>query len=93
MVPVPVGLYTVPVILVRYEYRFYCTAVQRYRYYSTDLRTTAFYKGIYPDAVHEMLLLLRSRVRFLDSVAYTDIETLALLHYCCRVLCLGLNVD
>ena len=28
MVPVPVGLYTVPVILVRYEYRYRCTAVQ-----------------------------------------------------------------
>ena len=40
---VPVGLYAVPVILVRYEYRFYCTAVQRYRYYGIDLRTTAFY--------------------------------------------------
>ena len=40
---VPVGLYAVPVILVRYEYRFYCTAVQRYRYYIIDLRTTAFY--------------------------------------------------
>ena len=42
---VPVGLYAVPVILVRYEYRFYCTAVQRYRYYGINLRTTAFYKG------------------------------------------------
>ena len=36
---VPVSLF----YLVGYEYRFYCTIVQRYRYYSIDLYTTAFY--------------------------------------------------